>query len=1326
LPLLAPEEIEQVLHEWNATGRQTPRLSERVSRGFLDAAGRLPERTALIAGDRRLAYADLAERVGALSRRLRAAGIGPEDRVAVLLGRSAELVVALLAVLDAGAAYLPLDPEYPPERLAFMMEDSGARALVTGAELADRVPAPPTVLLVDGPAEPAGDARPAAADGPPEELAYVIYTSGSTGRPKGVMVSHGALSGFLAAMDERLAAGTGEPVVWLAVTSVSFDISVLEILWTLSRGHTVVLDGAETAGAAGTAPVAGSPGVGARGASSREISLAYFASEEGGDDPYRLLLDGARFADAHDFHAVWTPERHFHAFGGPFPNPAVTGALVASVTGRIGVRAGSVVLPLTSPVRVAEDWAMLDRVSGGRVGVAFASGWQVNDFVLAPDRYEDRKRSLRRDVARVRALWRGESITLPNPAGEPTEVRTFPRPVQPELPTWITSSGDPKTFELAGELGSGVLTHLLGQGPKELAEKIALYRDELARHHPGRRGHVTTMVHTFVGPDDAPARAALLSYLRSSADLIASRVEGGHAGEAAGEAKIERLLAPRLARYLGGASLIGPADQGRELLEELTAAGVDEVACLIDFGVDTDRALAALEPLDALRRAWRGPAATAISPALPVPAPAAAPGERIRRAIERHGVTHLQCTPSLARMLVADPDCRPALARLRALLVGGEELSSELARELAASLTGSLLDLYGPTETTVWSTTQEVDGGAAPVPIGRPVANSAVYTLDRSGRPVPPGSPGELAIGGAGVTRGYHRRPALTAERFVPDPFGGRPGARLYRTGDLARWRGDGVLLFGGRLDHQVKIRGHRVEPSEVAARLEARPEVREAAVLAVDGPAGDTRLVAYVVPARAPALTPIGDRERRDELLVGRLQVRLPNGMVVTHLSDFQAGNMYREVFEARTYLRHGVTLEPGARVFDVGANVGLFTLFAHQASPGARVVAFEPMPDTHAALATNVALYGLDVTLYDAAVSDEPGEAEFTFYPHMPGMSSRFADPEEDKRETASLVRAWLDHGASEAARSVLDGEQLDEYLDQQFESRRVRRPLTTLSAVIRERGVDRIDLLKIDVERSEMHVLGGIDDEHWPRVRQVVIEAHGDDLRDRCRATLEERGFEVAVDDHVVVAEEDDPTPVRVYMIYARRPEDGGIAADGAPAPDPAVPALDVSLLREGLRRELPEPMVPTRFVELDALPRTPNGKLDRRALARAQEERKAVSEMPYAPPGSDVERIISGVFEEILDLETVGVDDNFFDLGGNSVLIVEANSRLRSALGRSISVVKMFRHPTVRALAHHLAEDESEVPGVTDPGRSRAAARLGALRRRAGGRPGPEGA
>lgn len=223
------------------------------------------------------------------------------------------------------------------------------------------------------------------------------------------------------------------------------------------------------------------------------------------------------------------------------------------------------------------------------------------------------------------------------------------------------------------------------------------------------------------------------------------------------------------------------------------------------------------------------------------------------RQMQRHRVTHLQCTPSLASMLIRDGASFDALRMLRCLIVGGEALTKDLAQKLSSSIPGAVFNMYGPTETTIWSAVARVRTGDERVSIGRPIANTQLYVLDGSRRAVPAGFPGELYIGGAGVASGYLGRPELTAERFVPNPFdeGGGP---IYRTGDIVRYGPNGALEFIGRADQQVKIRGFRIEPGEIENVLRGHPGVRDAAVVVRAGPAGtsDKRLLAYVIPENA------------------------------------------------------------------------------------------------------------------------------------------------------------------------------------------------------------------------------------------------------------------------------------------------------------------------------------------------------------------------------------------------------------------------------------------------------------------------------------------
>jgi amino acid adenylation domain-containing protein len=471
--LTASEQIQLV--EWNRTGVEFD--SEKCVHHLLnEQATRTPEKCAVICRDQTLSYAQLRKRAHQLAGRLRKLGVGPETIVAISMERSLDMVVALLGVLNAGGAYLPLDPAFPPERVAFMLKDSDARVILTQRRLKNRLDDSRAVVVsldefdLDENSTDASETP--VVDQPASSLAYLMYTSGSTGRPKGVMVEHRNLLNFFAAMDRVVGIEAG---VWLAVTSISFDISVLELLWTLSRGFTVVLQS-------------------------------------------------------------------------------------------------------------------------------------------------------------------------------------------------------------------------------------------------GKNG--------------------------------------------------------------------------------LAATGEYSIAAQIN----------------------------------------------------RHRVTHFQCTPTLVRALIRSPETLAAMKQLRKLLLGGEALPLSLANQLGEALGADIFNMYGPTETTVWSTTHQLAKSAASVPIGRPIANTRVYIVDEQGGLAPIGSAGELYIGGAGVTRGYWRRPELTAEKFVVNSFEPERREMLYRTGDLVRYRNDGDIEFIGRTDQQVKIRGFRIELGEIETVLGAHPAVHEVVLVVRRDQADNSLLAAYVV----------------------------------------------------------------------------------------------------------------------------------------------------------------------------------------------------------------------------------------------------------------------------------------------------------------------------------------------------------------------------------------------------------------------------------------------------------------------------------------------
>jgi natural product biosynthesis luciferase-like monooxygenase protein len=340
------------------------------------------------------------------------------------------------------------------------------------------------------------------------------------------------------------------------------------------------------------------------------FSLFYFADAaiDGKSGKYHLYVEGGRFADRHGFEAVWTPERHFHANGGLYPNPSVLSAALATITERVRLRSGSVALPLHHPLRVAEEWSVVDNLSNGRVDLSFTSGWIPNDFAVAPQPgvFRRKREAMYESIEQVRRLWEGGSISVIDGIGKEVQLEIFPKPIQPHLPIWITCSGDPAMFVRTGELGFNVLTALLTQSLEEAAEKVGLFRTARARAGlDPSSGRATLMMHTFVGQDDASVRAEverpLTEYLKSHLDLMRSMVQTLNldldASDLTDPRLVDHLASFAFERYYRFGSLIGTPSRCAPMVERIKELGFDEVACLIDFGVDPESVLASLPHL---------------------------------------------------------------------------------------------------------------------------------------------------------------------------------------------------------------------------------------------------------------------------------------------------------------------------------------------------------------------------------------------------------------------------------------------------------------------------------------------------------------------------------------------------------------------------------------------------------------------------------------------------------------------------------------------------------------------------------------------------------
>jgi len=335
-----------------------------------------------------------------------------------------------------------------------------------------------------------------------------------------------------------------------------------------------------------------------------DFSLFFFSADVNAqeDQRYRLLLESARFADENGFAAVWTPERHFQAFGGLYPNPSVLSAALAMITSRVQIRAGSLVLPLHNPVRVAEDWALVDNLSRGRVGISFATGWHEHDYVIAPENYEGRRELMFKNISVVQRLWAGEEVAFPSVGGKKVGVRTLPRPVQKTLPFWVTVAST-RTWRQAGEAGANVLT-AFSTSLDELKQNIATYRRARMEHgHDPRSGIVSLMLHTYIGTDLEQVREIvrepMKSYLRTYINQFRPMVGDSVVDPASPE--MQGLIDVVFEGYFNHSSLLGTPEKCAGVIEKVVGAGVNDLACLLDFGLDHETTLEGLRHLAALR-----------------------------------------------------------------------------------------------------------------------------------------------------------------------------------------------------------------------------------------------------------------------------------------------------------------------------------------------------------------------------------------------------------------------------------------------------------------------------------------------------------------------------------------------------------------------------------------------------------------------------------------------------------------------------------------------------------------------------------------------------
>jgi arthrofactin-type cyclic lipopeptide synthetase C len=664
----------------------------------------------------------------------------------------------------------------------------------------------------------------------------------------------------------------------------------------------------------------------------------------------------------------------------------------------------------------------------------------------------------------------------------------------------------------------------------------------------------------------------------------------------------------------------------------------------------------------------------------------------LERLIDKAQITTLHFVPSMLRAFL---DLAQAEYRsVTRIFCSGEALDKRSVDEYARRFPNAVLhNLYGPTEAAIDVTAYDCSRLDQPfVPIGTPIDNIQLYVLDDANHPQPIGIAGELHIAGDGLARGYLNRPELTQEKFVANPF--HAGTRMYKTGDLARWMDDGNIQYLGRMDTQVKLRGFRIELGEIEARLAEHAGVQDVVVAVREDTPGDKRLAAYVVPddTCARPVRQLLQMERSGEL-PRAARYELPNGMVISHQNRGESDFLYKEIFEQQTYLRHGITIDEDACVFDVGANIGLFTLFVRQRTPRATIYAFEPIPPVFESLRINATLAGGEVRLFNCGLASAAGSASFAWFKNNSVISGRYADVREER----STIKTFIEH---QHAGSDLSEDALEQLIQETLQHQHFTCQLRTLSEVIAEAGIERIDLLKIDVEKSEMEVFDGIAPADWSKIRQLVVEVHDLDGRlDQVRQLLDAHGFNLTIE------QDEQLETTSLYSIYARRPEDTPRTAAPPPLASSQASTLYWSprqlttALRAHASATLPDYMVPAAYVWLEKLPLSRNGKLDRKALPKA--DAHAYASKTYEPPQGEIEEALAEIWQDLLHLPRVGRHDNFFESGGHSLIAVQVMAHINKRFDRVLPLAVMFRAPDIAALATVIASKETAPVDILVP-------------------------
>ena len=659
--------------------------------------------------------------------------------------------------------------------------------------------------------------------------------------------------------------------------------------------------------------------------------------------------------------------------------------------------------------------------------------------------------------------------------------------------------------------------------------------------------------------------------------------------------------------------------------------------------------------------------------------------ERIIKLIKTQNVTCLHFVPSMLNAFIrigfSNPELSTDLITLKRVITSGEALSLETVKNWYSRLDVVIQNLYGPTEASVDVTYFETSKNDKSIPIGKAIDNTQMYILDTNLEPVPIGEMGEVCIGGIGLARGYLNKPELTAEKFIPNPFIEKE--RIYLTGDLGKFLDDGNIEYLGRKDNQVKVRGFRIELGEIEKVLEKYELIDEVIVLAKPDKTGEKELVMYYVPDMDKGYTIRKILENANRGLPERVELQeLPNGMSLYTYNKTELEFLFEEIFEDKIYFKHGIAVPDDGCVVDIGANLGMFTICSNLIANNVDIYSFEPLPPTFELLKLNSSIYKNKINLFNCGISNKEETVTFKYYPNATILSSRYSEEEEVAETVKQFILNSEDFDADKLSDEDVQNILKDRLVTQEYDC-----VLKTLSQVIKEEGIKQIDLLKIDVEKCELDVLEGIEENDWKKIKQVVLEVYDSNGRlAYITELLQKHGFKVFVEQDAAVTE------TKLYDLFALSSD--LVSGSGYKPNECRIKdrnSLGLKGLREGIKsfanKELPEYMVPSYFVELEEIPLTSNGKANRKALLAL--DSSSVIYQDYVAPENDIEKLMVNLWEKVLGREKIGVKDSFFELGGHSLKAVQVVNLMNEA-GYQLELKDFMANKTIQEISLLVSE------------------------------------